>query len=67
MKFLLISLSFFFLFFFFVCGGVYSQHMEVPRLGVELELHLLADATTTEMQDQTYMTPTPQLMAAPDP
>ena len=41
--------------------------MEVPRLGVELELHLLADATATAMQDQTYMTPTPQLMAAPDP
>ena len=65
MKFLLISLSFFFFFFFF--GGVYSQHMEVPRLGVELELHLLADATATAMQDQTYMTPTPELMATPDP
>ena len=41
--------------------------MEVPRLGVELELHLLADATATAMQDQTYMTPTPQLMATLDP
>ena len=30
----------FFFFFFFGFLGLYQQHMEVPRLGVELELHL---------------------------
>ena len=31
--------------------GLYSQHMEVPRLGVELELQLPAYATATAMPD----------------
>ena len=39
---------------FFVCLvflGLHLQHMEVPRLGVELELQLLGTATATAMQD----------------
>ena len=37
------------LFFFFVFLGPHPRHMEVPRLGAELKLHLPADikATTT--------------------
>ena len=31
--------------------GPYPQHMEVPRLGVESELQLLAYATATAMSD----------------
>ena len=40
--------------------GLYLRHMEVPRLGVESELQLLAYTTATSMQD-------PLLTAAPDP
>ena len=36
---------FFFFFFFFL--GLHLQHMEVPRQGVESELHLPATATAT--------------------
>ena len=32
-------------FFFFVFLGLHSQHMEVPRLGIESELQLPAYAT----------------------
>ena len=39
-----VELSFFFL-------GLHPWHMEVPRLGVKLELHLLASTTATAMQD----------------
>ena len=39
---------FFFFFFFFL---PHSQHMEVPRLWVELELHLPAYTTATVMPD----------------
>ena len=38
----------------FVCfgfSGLHRWHMEVPRLGVQSELQLLAYATATEMQD----------------
>ena len=38
---------FFFFFLFFL--GPHLQHMEIPRLGVELELQLLACATATVM------------------
>ena len=31
--------------------GLHPQHMEVPRLGVKLELHLLACATATATWD----------------
>ena len=42
--------------------------MEVPRLGVESELQLLAYATVTAMPDPSRrLWPTPQLMATPDP
>ena len=34
-------------FFFFSLLGLYSQHMEVPRRGVQLELQLPAHATAT--------------------
>ena len=43
---------FVFLFFVFFCFlGPYPQHMEVPRLGVDLELQLLAYTTATAMPD----------------
>ena len=38
-------------FIFFVFSGPYPQHMEVPRLGVQLELQLPAHATATAMPD----------------
>ena len=42
--------------------------MEVPRLGVELELQLLAYATATEtVGSEPCLQPTPQLAAMPDP
>ena len=31
------------------------RHMEVPRLGIKLELQLLAYSTATEMQDPSYI------------
>ena len=37
--------------FVFVFLGPHMQHMEVPRLGIELELQLLAYTTATAMQD----------------
>ena len=39
------------LFFFFGFLGPHPWHVEVPRLGVELELQLLTYATATAMQD----------------
>ena len=39
------------IFFFFVFLGPHPQHMEVPRLGVELELQLPAYPTATAMPD----------------
>ena len=48
-------LLFFFLFSLFVCLfvflGPHPRHMEVPRLGVKLELQLLAYTTATTMPD----------------
>ena len=43
--------GFFFFFFFFSFLGLHLQHMEVPRLGVNLELQLPAYITATAMQD----------------
>ena len=40
-----------FVFFFLSFLGPHLQHMEVPRLGVQLELQLPATATATETQD----------------
>ena len=42
---------FLFFFFSFVFLGPHSQHMEVPRLGVWLELHLPACTTATATPD----------------
>ena len=45
-------LSFFYIFLFrFAFLGPHLWHMEVPRLGVQLELQLPAYTTTTAMQD----------------
>ena len=38
-------------FFFFVSLGLHLQHMEIPRLGVKLELELPAYSTATAMPD----------------
>ena len=38
-------------FFFFGFLGLHPWHMEVPRLGVESELHLPAYATATATPD----------------
>ena len=36
----------------FICFlGLHLQHMEVPRLGVQMELELLAYTAATAMQD----------------
>jgi len=43
---------------YFIClfvSGPHLQHMEVPRLGVELELQLLAYTTTTAMWDSSHV------------
>ena len=41
--------------FLFLLLGLHLQHMEVPRLWVELELQLPAIATTTAMQDPIHV------------
>ena len=43
--------NFFFLVFLFAFLGLHLRHTEVPRLGIELELKLLAYAIATAMQD----------------
>ena len=48
---LLFSSSSFFFFFFFCSLGPHPQYMEIPRLGVELELQLPAYTTATAMPD----------------
>ena len=40
-----------FFFFFLFKAGPHLQHMEIPRLGVEQELQLLAYATATAIPD----------------
>ena len=42
---------FFFFFFFLSFLGPHLQHMEIPRLGIEIELQLTAYATATAMPD----------------
>ena len=46
-----LKLLFYFYFLAFVFLGPHLRHMEVPRLGVELKLQLLAHATAIAMQD----------------
>ena len=41
----------YFILFFFIFLGPHLQHVEVPRLGVESELQLLAYTTATVMPD----------------
>ena len=45
------KLAFFFFFFLFVFWGPHPWRMEVPRLGVQLELQLLAYTTATATPD----------------
>ena len=47
----LYSVFFFLFFLFFPLLRPHVRHMEVPRLGVELELQLPATVTATAMQD----------------
>ena len=53
-------------FFFFSLFRANEQHMEVPRLGVHLELQLLSCAMVTAMLDASLIYDL-QLMAMPDP
>ena len=52
--------------FFLVFLGLYPWHMEIPRLGVDSELWLLACTTATATLDPSLW-PTPQLTALLDP
>ena len=49
------SKYFLFIYLLFCFLGLHSWHMEVPRLGVESVLQLLACATATAMQDQSLI------------
>ena len=40
---------------FFFSGGLHLWHMEVPRSGVELELQLTAQTTTTAMGSKLHL------------
>ena len=53
-SFLVVSLGF--SFYLSVFLGLHLQHMEVPRLGVELELQPLTYTTTIEMSDLSRIT-----------
>ena len=54
--------------FIYVFLGPHLRHMEIPRLGVESELHLLAYATATVTQDLSQVCNLkPQLTAMLDP
>ena len=60
------------IFFFFSFIGLHPQHIEVPRLGVKLELQPPAYTTATSLWHsnagtELHLQPTPQLMATPDP
>ena len=39
----------------FFFSGLHLQHMEIPRLGVELELHLQAYTTATTLLDPSHI------------
>ena len=58
--------SFSFLLFFFF--SLRLQHMEVPRLGVKVELQIPAYTTAhSNARSEPHLQPTPQLTAMPDP
>ena len=61
--FILFYFILFYLFCFFL--GLHLGHVEVPRLGVESDLQLLAYATITETPDLSH--PMQQFVAMPDP
>ena len=42
-------------------------HMDTPKIGVKLELELLAYTTAIEMPDEPCLLPIPQLTAMRDP
>ena len=46
-----LKLHYYYYYYFAFFGGLYPQHMEVPRLGVESELQLPPYATATAMLD----------------
>ena len=53
---------------YFVFLGPHLWYMEIPRLGVESELQLLACTTATATQEsEPHLRPTPQLMATLGP
>ena len=60
-----LSLLFFF-FFFFVFLGLHPQHMEIPRLGVKLELQLPGYTTTATPDSSRICNIHQQLGATPD-
>ena len=53
--------------FFFCSLGPHLRHVEVLRLGVELELQMLVYPAATATQDGVGLQPTPQLVATLDP
>ena len=53
------------IFFFFLLFRATPWHMEIPRLGVESELQLLAYLKAAPQQRQDLQ-PIPQLIAVPD-
>ena len=56
------------LYFFKKCFlGPHLQHMEVPGLGVESELHASLHHSHSNTGSKPGLRPTPQLMATPDP
>ena len=58
----------FFLTFFFLLLQPHLWHMEVPGLGVKLELQLLAYGHShSNAGSEPWLRPTPQLTAMPDP
>ena len=56
-----------FLSLFFCFLGLHSRNMEVPRLGIKLELQLLAYAIAHSTTATACLRPTPQLTATLDP
>ena len=60
-----VKIVFYFILFCFL--GPHPRHMEVPMLGVELELQMLAYATVTTLPDpEPNLRPTAQLTATAD-
>ena len=55
------------IFVLFAFLGLQVWHMEVPKLGVKLELQVPSSATARATPDPLCLQPTPQVMATPDP